>query len=80
MPHSRTQRETRVFTYSTCLHCSHVDQFLVFSFHPDHKGLCEPLSFMRPRPPSVRRERLESRGTQACYIGQLNGFSDGLSE
>ena len=35
---------------------------------------------MRPRPPSVRREGLESSGTRACNIKQLNGFSDGLSE
>ena len=35
---------------------------------------------MRPRPPSVRREGLESSGTRAGYIEQLYGFSDDLSE
>ena len=35
---------------------------------------------MRPRPPSVRSEGLESRGTRAGCIEQLYGFSDGLSE
>ena len=25
MPHNKAQRETRVYTQSTCLHCSHVD-------------------------------------------------------
>ena len=29
---------------------------------------------MRPRPPSVRREGLESRDTRACYIVQLHGY------
>ena len=35
---------------------------------------------MRPRPPSVRREGLESSGTRAGCIEQLYGFSDGPSE
>ena len=38
------------------------------------RGLCWHLSFMRPRPPSVRREGLESRDTRACYIKQLHGY------
>ena len=42
--HSRAQRVTHVFTWSTCLHRSHVDHF----FWCTHRGFCGPSSLVAP--------------------------------